>query len=96
MIRVVQFVRPLYLIALIDVITQIIMFSVIYGLYELSILLVKMVDSKREAQLREDGYYDDEGEDDAPAEAAKADGPILEIVEDDFEADAFDDENKPT
>ena len=88
-----------------DVITQIIMFSVIYGLYELSIILVKIVDNKREAQLREDGYYDDEEEDDEPAPVkekaseAKVEEPILEIVEDDdddFEADAFDDENKPT
>ncbi len=91
-----------------DVITQIIMFSVIYGLYEISIFMVKVVDRKREAQLREDGYYDDEDEDEpetpAPAKVktakskAKAEGPILEIVEDDddFGADAFDDENKPT
>lgn len=58
-----------------DVVTQVIMFSVVYGLYELSIVLVKIVDRKREAKLREDGYYDDE---------------------DELEADAFDDENKPT
>ncbi len=80
-----------------DVITQIIMFTVIYGLYELSIILVKIVDNKREAQLREDGYYDDEEEDEA--EPVKVDEPILEIIEDEddvFEADAFDDENKPT
>ncbi len=64
-----------------DVITQIIMFTVIYGLYEVSILMVKMVDNKREAQLRADGYYDDEDEDvadedgeaeDVAAPAAKA------------------------
>jgi len=63
-----------------DVVTQIIMFTVVYGLYEISIVLVKIVDRKREAQLREEGYYDDEEEAD----------------DDDFEADAFDDENKPT
>jgi len=85
-----------------DVITQIIMFTVIYGLYELSIVLVKIVDKKREAQLREDGFYDDEEDEPevkAKATEAKTEGPILEIVEDDdddFEADAFDDENKPT
>lgn len=80
-----------------DVITQIIMFTVIYGLYELSIILVRIVDKKREAQLREDGFYDDD-EEDTPA-PAKVDEPIVEIVEDDdddFEADAFDDDNKPT
>ena len=83
-----------------DVITQIIMFTVIYGLYEISIVMVKMVDRKREAQLKEDGYYDDEDEEPevAPEETVKTEGPILEIIEDDddFEADAFDDENKPT
>ena len=84
-----------------DVVTQVIMFTVIYGLYELSIVLVKMVDRQREAQLRADGYYDDDDDEASPeAEAAdeKATGPVLEIIEDedDFEADAFDDENKPT
>jgi sec-independent protein translocase protein TatC len=45
-----------------DVITQIILFVVVYGLYEVSIFLVKRVETKREAQLRADGYYDDEDE----------------------------------
>lgn len=43
-----------------DVITQLILFTVVYGLYEISIQLVKRVEKKREAQLRADGYYDDE------------------------------------
>lgn len=43
-----------------DVITQLILFVVVYGLYEISIQLVKRVETKREAQLRADGYYDDE------------------------------------
>ncbi|MDP7151041.1 MAG: twin-arginine translocase subunit TatC [Paracoccaceae bacterium] len=43
-----------------DVITQIILFVVVFGLYEISIWLVKMVERKREDRLREDGYYDDE------------------------------------
>lgn len=43
-----------------DVITQVILFVVVYGLYEISILLVARVERKREAQLRADGYYDDE------------------------------------
>ncbi|HIP24634.1 MAG TPA: twin-arginine translocase subunit TatC [Rhodobacteraceae bacterium] len=80
-----------------DVVTQIIMFTVIYGLYELSIILVKIVDKKREAQLKADGFYDDD--DAEPEVKAKAEAPILEIVEDeddDFEANAFDDDNKPT
>jgi sec-independent protein translocase protein TatC len=45
-----------------DVITQIILFVVVYGLYEVSIMLVRRVERKREAQLRADGYYDDEVE----------------------------------
>jgi sec-independent protein translocase protein TatC len=43
-----------------DVITQIILFTVVYGLYEVSIFLVGRVEKKREAQLRAEGYYDDE------------------------------------
>ena len=46
-----------------DVITQVILFVVVYGLYEVSIFLVARVEKKREAQLRADGYYDDEDED---------------------------------
>lgn len=42
-----------------DVITQGILFVVVYGLYEVSIFLVKRVETKREAQLRAEGYYDD-------------------------------------
>lgn len=48
-----------------DVITQIILFVVVYGLYEVSIFLVARVEKKREEQLRADGYYDDEEEADA-------------------------------
>lgn len=43
-----------------DVITQVILFVVVYGLYEVSIFLVGRVERKREAKLREEGYYDDE------------------------------------
>ena len=43
-----------------DVITQLILFTVVYGLYEISIQLVKRVEAKREAKLRAEGYYDDE------------------------------------
>ncbi|PIE11233.1 MAG: twin-arginine translocase subunit TatC [Rhodobacterales bacterium] len=38
-----------------DVITQVILFVVVYGLYEVSIQLVRRVEKKREAQLREEG-----------------------------------------
>lgn len=43
-----------------DVVTQGILFVVVYGLYEISIFLVRQVESKREAKLRAEGYYDDE------------------------------------
>ncbi len=45
-----------------DVITQLILFTVVYGLYEVSIQLVKRVEKKRDAKLREEGYFDDEEE----------------------------------
>ncbi|MBK0326841.1 twin-arginine translocase subunit TatC [Rhodobacteraceae bacterium F11138] len=47
-----------------DVITQVILFVVVYGLYEVSIFLVRRVEKKREEQLRAEGYYDDEEFDD--------------------------------
>jgi len=43
-----------------DVITQVILFSVVYMLYEVSIWLVRMVEKKRDERLAEDGYFDDE------------------------------------
>lgn len=43
-----------------DVITQVILFSVVYMLYEISIWLVQAVEKKSEARLRAEGYYDDE------------------------------------
>ena len=49
-----------------DVITQVILFIVVYGLYEVSILLVARVEKKREEKLRQDGYYDDEESFDDP------------------------------
>jgi sec-independent protein translocase protein TatC len=49
-----------------DVITQVILFVVVYGLYEISIFLVRRVETKREEHLRAEGYYDDEEEFDDP------------------------------
>ncbi|MEM6636467.1 MAG: twin-arginine translocase subunit TatC [Pseudomonadota bacterium] len=43
-----------------DVITQVILFVVVYGLYEVSIQLVRRVERQREAQLREEGVLDDD------------------------------------
>lgn len=57
-----------------DVITQIILFIVVYGLYEISIFLVARVEKKREEQLRADGYYDDD--------EAEADEEMMQDYED--------------
>ena len=43
-----------------DVISQVILFVVVYGLYEVSIQLVARVERKREAKLRADGLWDDD------------------------------------
>lgn len=43
-----------------DVITQVILFVVVYGLYEISIFLVRRVERKRDDRLREEGLLDDE------------------------------------
>lgn len=43
-----------------DVITQLILFVVVYGLYEISIHLVRRVERQREAKLRAEGFYDDD------------------------------------
>ncbi|MFN3664015.1 twin-arginine translocase subunit TatC [Yoonia sp.] len=55
-----------------DVISQVILFVVVYGLYEVSIQLVARVERKREAKLRAEGLWDDDlhGED-----AMDDDGP---------------------
>jgi len=44
-----------------DVITQVILFTVVYGLYEISIQLVRIVEARRDARLRAEGILD-EGE----------------------------------
>jgi sec-independent protein translocase protein TatC len=74
-----------------DVTTQLILFVVVYGLYEISIFLVARVETNREAPLRAEGYYDDEDEDEAKDEAdpeEEFDDPLLkEFDEDDDEED---------
>ncbi|MEP3345450.1 MAG: twin-arginine translocase subunit TatC [Litoreibacter sp.] len=52
-----------------DVTTQLILFIVVYGLYEISIFLVARVEKDREVKLREEGLWDDEDDaDEAPTE----------------------------
>lgn len=43
-----------------DVTTQVILFVVVYGLYEISIFLVARVEKKREEFLREEGLWDED------------------------------------
>ena len=45
-----------------DVVTQIILFTVVYGLYEISIHLVRAVERKRTRELREAGVLDEDEE----------------------------------
>ncbi|MEM6550267.1 MAG: twin-arginine translocase subunit TatC [Pseudomonadota bacterium] len=58
-----------------DVVTQLILFSVVYALYEVSIQLVRMVEKKREERLREEGYEADDLDDeiDDEEDVAEAD-----------------------
>ena len=62
-----------------DVITQMILFVVVYGLYEISIQLVRLVEKKRVEKLREEGIlgededlYSEFEEDDGGEEDVKA------------------------
>jgi sec-independent protein translocase protein TatC len=45
-----------------DVITQLILFVVVYGLYEISIQLVRLVERSRNRRLREEGILDEDEE----------------------------------
>ncbi|MCP3969674.1 MAG: twin-arginine translocase subunit TatC [Rhodobacteraceae bacterium] len=66
-----------------DVFTQVILFVVVYGLYEVSIQIVKRIEKNREARMRADGTWfdpdevdwdedEDDGEDDGEGEEAKS------------------------
>ena len=57
-----------------DVITQLILFVVVYGLYEISIQLVRMVEKKRDAELRAEGILVEDEEDPADEEPAEEPG----------------------
>lgn len=47
-----------------DVISQVTLFVVVYGLYEISIQIVKRIEINREARMRADGTWVEEDEDD--------------------------------
>jgi len=53
-----------------DVVTQLILFSAVYGLYEISIFLVAMVEEKRKERLKAEGLWDEDEADEAPAKDA--------------------------
>ena len=53
-----------------DVVTQLILFTAVYGLYEISIFLVAMVEKKRKERLKAEGLWDEDEADEAPAEDA--------------------------
>lgn len=87
-----------------DVITQLILFTVVYGLYEISIFLVRRVEKEREARLRAEGVWFDEEdfeEDEAAADVADAEDPYGEgeefhdplMAEFDEDAHAADDDD---
>ncbi len=63
-----------------DVITQVILFVVVYGLYEISIQLVKRVERQREEKLRAEGlWFEDDDEDDEDDEAASENAATDEV-----------------
>ena len=43
-----------------DVVTQLLLFVVVYGLYEISIWLVRLVERNREKRMREEGLLDED------------------------------------
>jgi sec-independent protein translocase protein TatC len=47
-----------------DVFSMMILFSAVYGLYEISIMLVQWVEKQREEKLRAEGYYDEDDDED--------------------------------
>ena len=45
-----------------DVVTQLILFTAVYGLYEISILLVRLVERSRIRRMRAEGILDEDEE----------------------------------
>ena len=50
-----------------DVMSQMILFFAVYPLYEVSIFLIRRIEKRREAELRAEGLWDDEEEDEDKA-----------------------------
>ncbi|KMW58359.1 Twin-arginine translocation protein TatC [Candidatus Rhodobacter oscarellae] len=72
-----------------DVFTQVILFVVVYGLYEISIQLVKRIEKNREAKLRAEGAFFEEDYEDDDADDAEG------WTEEDADTDADDGEGHP-
>jgi len=77
-----------------DVITQLVLFVVVFGLYEVSIHLVAYVERKREARLRAEGLWfdDDEDEDDEDEDnrETEEEDPLMdEFDEDEAEEEGY-------
>ncbi len=54
-----------------DVVTQLILFTAVYGLYEISIFLVMLVEKKREERLKAEGLWDEDVPQDEAASASE-------------------------
>ncbi|AXX97494.1 twin-arginine translocase subunit TatC [Profundibacter amoris] len=73
-----------------DVITQLVLFVVVFGLYEVSIHLVAYVERKREAKLRAEGlWFDDDEDEDDGAETEENDPLMDEFDEDEAEEEGY-------
>jgi sec-independent protein translocase protein TatC len=55
-----------------DVMSQMILFAAVYPLYEISILLIRRIEKKREAELRAQGLWFEDDEPAADGTAPKA------------------------
>ncbi len=72
-----------------DVITQLVLFVVVFGLYEVSIHLVAYVERKREAKLRAEGLWFDDDEDEDDEETEENDPLMDEFDEDEAEEEGY-------
>ncbi|MBZ0127671.1 MAG: twin-arginine translocase subunit TatC [Rhodobacteraceae bacterium] len=76
-----------------DVITQVILFVVVYGLYEISIFLVARVERQREARLRAEGlWFEDDEDEAAPKPEAEAEAEDDELL---AESEGWNDDPDP-
>jgi sec-independent protein translocase protein TatC len=70
-----------------DVITQLVLFVVVFGLYEVSIHLVAYVEKKREARLRAEGLWFDDDEDEDDDDQDEDEDPLFAEFDDEDEDD---------